>query len=452
MREVIFFSNIADRLKNKNINSIFITFFEPGDEYLLNKGYKVISLHKYAKTYSRSLSAKTIRDYEAEYGIKNMRELLLHEKLTFDRFDEKVLIEKILLYFDIFLDVLSTIDAKCVIQELGGFIAPLSLFHSCKKFNINHIFIEPAMFSGRIFFTLNRVNCILKEQNIDLPEITEAVNQYIAFYNSHKAVVAPEKDKHHFMDASLRKLLNMQNLKKLKTKLINKYVKSFSEEYDAIGNHVANAVRMYINRKRNAGLYSTINNTDKFVYYPFHVPLDFQLTVRSNEYLDQISLLKYIANVLPYGYKLYVKEHPAAVGAYSHKELSALIHEGNVKIIHPSVNSYDLIANSKCVLTINSKVGSEALLQKKKVIVLGDAFYKGQGLTIDVENLKELKTTLNNIDHKYNNGEINNAKLMQFLKKVYTASYPAELYVNTESNLSCFSASLYNFLLKENII
>lgn len=449
MREVIFFSNIADRLKNKNINPIFITFFEPGDKYLLNKGYRVISLHKYAKNYP---SSSLIEKYEIEYGIKNIRELLLHEKLTFNRFNEKALIKKSLLYFDIFRDVLNTIDAKCVIQELGGFIAPLSLFHSCKKFNINHIFIEPAMFSGRIFFTLNQINCIIKEQNTDSPEITEAINQHIAFYNSHKAVVAPEKDKHHFMDASLRKLLNTQNFKKLKTKLVNKYIRSFSEEYDAIGNHVANAVRMYINRKRNAGLYSTINNTDKFVYYPFHVPLDFQLTVRSNEYLDQISLLKYIANVLPYGYKLYVKEHPAAVGAYSHKELSALIHEGNVKIIHPSVNSYDLIANSKCVLTINSKVGAEALLQKKKVVVLGDAFYKSQGLTIDVENLKELKTILNDINDKYDNGKVDNAKLMHFLKKVYAASYPAELYVNTESNLSDFSAALYDFMLKEKII
>jgi len=259
-------------------------------------------------------------------------------------------------------------------------------------------------------------------------------------------VIAPEKDLHHFKDATLSKLINKDNVKKLIKKIKNKYFKSLDEEYNAIGNYVWRFTKMYLNRRLIGKFYTDINPGDKYIYYPFHVPLDFQLTVRSNQYLDQISLIQYIAKTLPYGVKLYIKEHPAAIGAYNYKEISKLLINENVKLIHPLVNSYDLINKSKCVITINSKVGVEALFQNKKVIVLGEAFYRGHGLTIDVNDVTELSTILR--DHVIISSDKKppDNELMNFFDKVYRVSYPGELYVNNEDNINNFSRSLMNIL------
>ena len=442
MREVIFFANVADKLKKSGYKTAFITFYEPGDDYLIKRGYDVFSIHKSIRGKKASVSEEAVSKLQEEYRIQNIRQLLLHEKLTFNRLDEEKLLEKTVLYLNFFSDLFEKIKTDYVVQELGGFIAPMTLFHSCLKSNIDHLFIEPAMYKGRLFFTLNDLNYRIRAGEGSDHEVSDYVCRYIKDYNENKTVVAPVKDLHHFRDATLGKLVNKENIKKLLKKLENKYVKSLSEEYDAIGNHVLRFAKMYLNRHLLTKLYSDIDRGENFVYYPFHVPLDFQLTVRSNQYLDQISLLKYIANVLPYGLKLYVKEHPAAIGAYNYKEINELLKNKNVRLIYPSINSYDLISKSKCVITINSKVGVEALFQGKKVIVLGNAFYRGQGLTIDINNISELgpvikKETVNSSDNKLS---IN--KVMKFFDEVYRNSYPGELYVNDADNLDDFSASL----------
>lgn len=442
MREVVFFSNIAKILTRSGYKIGFITFYEPGDEYLEKMGYDVFSVHKFLRAQKSMPCADFVERLEQDYGIDNLRDMLLHEKVTFNRYDEEKLLLKANAYFNFFSDLFSEIQCRYVVQELGGFIAPLTLFRSCLKHKIDHVFLEPAMFKGRLFFTLNKINCDIRNAATGLTqEDIEKVNSYILEYNQSKTVVIPKKDVHHFMDATINKLVNKDNVTKLKNKLVNKYVKGLSEEYDAIGNHVKRYVKMYFNRKQLDGFYKKPDTADKFVYYPFHVPLDFQLTVRSNEYLDQIALLKYISNVLPHGWYLYVKEHPAAIGAYERGKMMELLVNQNVKLIHPSVNSYDIISRAGCVITINSKVGAEALMQQKKVLVLGDTFYRGQGLTKDIACVQELRKAL--VEVLRNPTNLQTAEsYMQFFYRVYGSCYPGELYVNSEKNLQDFAESL----------
>ncbi len=445
MREVIFFSNVADMLKQRGFRVGFITFYEPGDSYLEQKGYDVFSIHKAVRTQTgvQPVSEELIRQYEQKYGLPSIRQLLLHEKLTFNRLDESVLTGKCLRYFDFFEDLFSRIKVRFVAQELGGFIAPLCLYYSCLKTGTSHLFFEPAMFKGRLFLTLNNINFRIGADADGSPEVARAVRAYVDEYNSAGTVVTPSKDVHHFRDAQLNKFVNPTTMKTLAKKLTNKYMKKEAEEYDAIGNHVMRAAKMYVNRKRIGGLYTTMRENEKFAYYPFHVPLDFQLTVRSNQYLDQIALLRYIANILPYGCYLYVKEHPASIGAYSRRDMTNLLSGGNVRLLHPGINSKEIIAKSRCVITINSKVGVEAVMQCKPVVVLGEAFYRNQRLTYDIAALDEVAQKLREAMSTEGPGEEN---VLRFLNRVYSSSVPAELYVNTEGNLSFFAAALSTFL------
>lgn len=441
MREVVFFANVADILKQKGLKIGFITFYEPGDSYLEAKGYDVYSLHKAIKNKKYQSSLAMIDEVEKKYQIENLKDIIRHEKLTFNR-NEGQLLEKTITYFAYFEDLFNQIYTRAVFQELGGFIAHLTLYNTSLHKKINHVFFEPSVFKGRLHMLLNTINAgIEKKRNCYPDTILAQVNEYMGRYNNDKPLVIPKKDIHHFKDATLSKLINKENINKLYNKINNKYIKKLSEEFDAIENHVHRYIKMYINRKQIDTLYSQPDYKKTYVYFPFHVPLDFQLTVRSPEYLDQLSLISYIADTLPYGYYLYIKEHPASIGAYSRKELRNLLKNENIRLIKPMVNSYDLIRYSQGVVTINSKVGAEALMQAKPVTVLGSAFYRNQEITNDIKDIREIRT----MAKKLMASNLETEDIKMFFCQVLTQSYLGELYDNSTSNVNFFAQSISIF-------
>ena len=84
-----------------------------------------------------------------------------------------------------------------------------------------------------------------------------------------------------------------------------------------------------------------------------------------------------IVKSLPSGYELYVKEHPIQVfrewrSVNYYKKIMKL---PNVKLIHPSVISSDLIKKSSLVITISSTSGLEAAFYNKPSIIFADLDY-----------------------------------------------------------------------------
>jgi len=272
-----------------------------------------------------------------------------------------------------------------VVQELGGFIANQTEYYASKNAGVKNIFIEPSMFLGRILFSESPYAKIKNDQSYD-----EKVKMYSKIewdkYIETSPVNIPVKDRHNFEDMGISKLLATDNWIKFKRKIYHKYITKEREEYDSVGFTVAENIKKYIRRRILSKTYEQPLSGEKYIYYPLHVPHNFQLYVRSPEFINQEALIEYLGRCLPYGYKLYVKEHSAAIGAHALWPTRYYLKSHNTKLIHPRVNSFDLIKNADCVVTINSKVGVEALMQLKPVIVLGKAFYRGHGITHDVKN------------------------------------------------------------------
>jgi capsule polysaccharide export protein KpsC/LpsZ len=155
-----------------------------------------------------------------------------------------------------------------------------------------------------------------------------------------------------------------------------------------------------------------------------------------------------LAGSVPKGFMLYVKEHPAAVGGHSVARLKQLLLLRNVRLLHPRLNSYDIIRNSACVVTINSKVGFEAIMQQKPVVVLGKSFYKNKGVTVDVNDLSKLSDAINTAV----NMKVDSHKRVSLLNSAFGWSYPGELYVNTSENLDKFFSSLKLYLIRSGIM
>jgi capsular polysaccharide export protein len=144
------------------------------------------------------------------------------------------------------------------------------------------------------------------------------------------------------------------------------------------------------------------------------VDYDSQILLYSPWIEDMRALFNLIEEIAQYGdYHFILKEHPS-----SRKNYEDLHQRGEKNDNIYFVNGYstqELIEKSSAVLTINSTVGIEALLFKKRVIVVGNAFYTIEGITKKAKD----KTELIEIVECLNSWHVNEKLIENFLKYLY---------------------------------
>jgi capsule polysaccharide export protein KpsC/LpsZ len=128
-----------------------------------------------------------------------------------------------------------------------------------------------------------------------------------------------------------------------------------------------------------------------FVYFPLHVTDDFKIRRVIPHCSDQAYLITRVAESLPQGYDVVLKEHPVSIGRNPLSMLRRLTDLPNVHLVDPFTSSHELIERSAAVTVIGSTVGLEALLHTKPVLTLGRPFYAGYGVTVDVESFREIR-------------------------------------------------------------
>jgi hypothetical protein len=137
--------------------------------------------------------------------------------------------------------------------------------------------------------------------------------------------------------------------------------------------------------------YDRLDPGRPFVYFPLHVTDDYKITRIIPHCVDQVSIVEQVADALPIGHDLVLKEHPMSIGRNSLRLLRRLRRRPNIRIVQPHVGSHDLIQQAEAVAVISSTVGLEALLYEKPVLTLGQPFYAGYGVTLDVDSFAEIR-------------------------------------------------------------
>ena len=127
----------------------------------------------------------------------------------------------------------------------------------------------------------------------------------------------------------------------------------------------------------NKNLIRDIENKKPLIYFPLQIEPERTILLQAPNYTNQVEVVTNIAKSLPPGYELYVKEHPASIfrewrSIHDYKKIMKL---PNVKLIHPSVKSSDLITKSSLVITISSTSGLEAAFYNKPSIIFADLDY-----------------------------------------------------------------------------
>lgn len=136
-------------------------------------------------------------------------------------------------------------------------------------------------------------------------------------------------------------------------------------------------------------------------------------------YAQQWLIVRNIAMLLPPDWILLVKEHPSTfMGRYRRDYRSPQFYSDiaslpNVRLVSIEEDTFYLIDRSIAIATITGMVGIQALIRGKPVLVFGTASYRGAMGAFTIENLKDLRNALREIQ-TFENNEIS-LKTREFL-------------------------------------
>jgi len=171
-------------------------------------------------------------------------------------------------------------------------------------------------------------------------------------------------------------------------------------------------------------LYNETELDEDFAFFPLQAMPEISTMLHSSFYMDQLWLIKQIARSLPLHYKLYVKEAPAMFGYRPRRYYKELKKIPNVKLIKPTVMSFDIIKNSKIVLTNTATSGLEALYFKKPVITFGHAFYNILPMVKRCRTIEDLPSI---VKEQLKNFHYDEKSLIDLIAAIYKESVDVDL-------------------------
>ncbi len=135
---------------------------------------------------------------------------------------------------------------------------------------------------------------------------------------------------------------------------------------------------------------------ESFIYFPLHIEEESTLLIAAPFYTNQLEVIKQIVKSLPIGYKLYVKEHPSMYtrGWRKISEYKQMMALPNIKLIHYSVPSEDVIKKSSLILSISGTSGFEAAFYQKPSIVFTDTDFSILPSVYRLKTIEELPSSI----------------------------------------------------------
>ena len=148
----------------------------------------------------------------------------------------------------------------------------------------------------------------------------------------------------------------------------------------------------------NKNFLYTIKNDEPFIFFPLHQEPERSLLLSAPFYNNQLEIIKQIAKSLPVGYKLYVKEHPTQGKGRGWRPISVykqIMQIPNVKLIHPSVDSHEILPKCSMVASISGTTCFEAAFYEKPSIVFANEGYTILPCINQIKSYEELPNIIN---------------------------------------------------------
>ena len=168
-----------------------------------------------------------------------------------------------------------------------------------------------------------------------------------------------------------------------------------------------------------------------FLFFGFHLNRESTMGLRSLPYVNQTSLVEMISRVLPYGYTLYVREHPHWPKTFPFRYLSKVKKYPNVRLLSPTISIHDILRNAQAILVYNANTGIEALMHGKPVLSFAPNIYYKHHPGVDYcDDLFELGAKLSSLINR----NVKKEDTYNYIRKLFRVSN--DLSLNAETFLS----------------
>jgi len=185
-----------------------------------------------------------------------------------------------------------------------------------------------------------------------------------------------------------------------------------------VKDHLQSAYRRF--RVDHADPFEPPREDEPFVFFPLHLQPEASTMLLAPMYLNQPSVVRTVARSLPIGHKLYVKEHPSMIGRRPLSYYDRFEDLTNVRLIHPRVDSHDLIRDCDLVTTITGTAGLEALFLRTPALTFGGAHYNEMDMVFQSDNPDRLASQIHDAIHEYEHDE---QELRQYLTAVFEKGF-----------------------------
>lgn len=433
-----FYYQAAKRLKKEGISPYFVSLSRKAVIDMRKLGQDAMSMPDLLKATMDSVNVSdgAVAEIEQKYYLISLRQVYLADGGLKEK-SEAEKVQRTLNYFLAWEYYFDNQQIDCVVTDIGAELIRRTVLCVAKRRNIPCLFISCLPFPDGLTLSLNdfyEVERAIATKIRPLSDVQKnKVAEYIVTMKKTKPLIftSPEK-------------VSLERMKRfLIHSWVSLFIEGYSHEHFYKFQHAKRFLKRLMNKFLVRQLYQQPNLKEKYVYLPLHAHNDSQLTVKAPHCVDQRYIVNLCSNALPQGYKLYIKEHPGLIGSISFWTMREMLKNENVVLLPPTMSSHLLVENAQAVISINSSVGFEALLYLKPVIALGQSYYSGSGLTINVDNFLDLPKAIKQaLNHK-----VDKEQLYSFIFAAMNTAYGGRpLGDVSEENINKVSRSILNRL------
>jgi len=121
-------------------------------------------------------------------------------------------------------------------------------------------------------------------------------------------------------------------------------------------------------------LFENVVPGERYVFYPLNYAPEHTLDVEAANFTNTFEAVRQVAMSLPLGVRLYVKEHPTALGIRGPRELKKLRRLPGVRMIDPEIDSHVLIRGALATVSLTGTASLEAALFGVPSLIVSDLF------------------------------------------------------------------------------
>ena len=344
---------------------------------------------------------------------------------TFKKDEILLILEQECKFFEF---VLNSIKPNFLIIKVTDFHRNHLLKEMCKKKGIKVLSLTPTRIG-------NRASIVTEEDEFDEIwdiEIEESELENFdekKFLDTHSRLVQSKKVISGGTTLSISKKIKVGTgwiFKKLNKKFKESYEHNGVTKFKAIQillkSIIKSKIRKYFIDKN---FYKEVND-EKIIFFPLQVEPERNVSLVAPYYSNQINVIMNIAKTLPIGYKLYVKEHFNMKLRYwrNISDYKKIMELPNVKLLHPSVNTQEILKKSSLVITISSTVGLEAAYNNIPSITLVKMIYSMLSSVFFIKSFHELSDTIKICLEQ----EIDYLDIKKFLKIIEKNSFECDVW------------------------